>query len=105
MTIVELEQHLQTLGLPLAYRQWGEGEEPNLPYILFYRDQSDDFFADNQNYVSGNQVSLELYTKTKDFNQEEKIENLLKDLCIPYQIFEGNLETEGMYEVLYEFKI
>lgn len=105
MTIIELEEQLQILGLPLAYRQWGEGEEPKLPYILFYRDQSDDFFADNQNYAAGNQMALELYTETKDFYQEELIENLLKNLCIPYQLFEGELETEGMYEVLYEFKI
>ena len=105
MTIIELEEHLQGLNLPLAYRQWGKGEEPNLPYLLFYRDQSDDFYADDGNYVAGNQMALELYSETKDFELEEQVEGLLKQLNIPYQIYEVTIETEEMYEVLYEFKI
>lgn len=105
MTIEELEQHLQTLQLPLAYRQWGVGEEPQLPYLLYYRDQSVDFIADNHNYMPANQISVELYTETKDFEQEMKIEALLQELAIPYTAYEGTIETEDMYEVLYEFKI
>lgn len=105
MKIKDFKQQLDTLGIPIAYRQWGKGEEPSLPYILYYRDESNDFIADNKNYFESNQMSLELYSQTKDFELEEHINELLKNLKIPYKIYEGNLDTENMYEVLYEFTI
>lgn len=105
MTIDDFRDHLQRLGLPVAYREWESGEEPKLPYLLFYRDESNDFIADNYNYLEGSRMSLELYTEIKDFEQEEAVNQLLQQLEIPYQVFEGNLDSEKMYEVLYEFII
>jgi len=105
MNIETLLAHLATLELPLAYRQWEKGEVPTLPYLLLYRDESVDFMADNHNYIEVNQMSLELYTEAKNFKLEEKINTLFKTLEIPYKIYEGNLESEEMYEVLYEFTI
>lgn len=105
MKISTLKTHLETLELPLAYREWAEGEAPKLPYLLLYRDESNDFVADNHNYLEGSRMSLELYTETKDFKLEEKINTLFKMFELPYKVYEGNLESEDMYEVLYEFTI
>lgn len=105
LTYEELTTQLHTLGIPIAYRQWGENEAPTLPYLLFYRDESDDFMADNRNYWAVDQVSIELYTETKDFELETKLRELLESLEVPFKVFEGNLDSEQMYEVLFEIII
>ena len=50
MTLPELKALLMTLGLPVAYLQWAVGQVPELPYILYYSDEDNNFFADDLVY-------------------------------------------------------
>ena len=36
MTLEELKTKLDTLKLPVSYRQWSIGQAPKLPYLLYY---------------------------------------------------------------------
>lgn len=102
MTTKEVSQMIESIGLPYAYYSFPEEEAPALPYILFYYPQNEDFKADNRNYSSINALNIELYTKEKDFETERKVQKVLLTNDFIYQKRESYIQSEQMYEVLYE---
>lgn len=105
MTLPELKRLLDTLDLPVAYRAWGVGNVPELPYILYYADEDIGFFADDMVYSEGYAVTIEVYSQAKDLSLEEKVKKLLNDNKLPYTPYESFLESENMYEKAYEITI
>ncbi len=103
MTQEQLNQALQSIGLPLAYHHFIK--PPALPYLVYLFAYSDDFMADNQNYKEISNYHLELYTKIKSPVTESLVENKLRGLQLPYTKTETSIETEGLYQVLYLFKV
>ena len=101
MTYKEIASMIQTMGLPFAYRFFPLEQAPQLPYIVFYYPQNDDFSADNINYVPKVNVNIELYTANKDFETESSVEAVLKQNGFYFEKSEYYLQTEQMYEVLY----
>ena len=69
MTYAEIASMIESTELENTYYQYPEGEAPELPYILFYYPERDDFQADNKNYAKITQLNIELYTKEKDFER------------------------------------
>lgn len=105
MTFKEIADMVNTIGLPYAYYSFPIGEAPDLPYVVFYYPSSDDFAADNQNYIPVTNVNLELYTENKDFSSEQTVENVLKQYGIFYDKTESYIDSERMYQILYEFQV
>lgn len=106
MTLKELRELLEALEIPVKYRAFKVGEAPNLPYILFYKeDNQGTLKADNQNYAKVSDVTIELYSDEKDIVLEEQLESILDTNKIEYDTYESYLETESMYEVAYEITI
>lgn len=103
MTQEQLNQALQSIGLPLAYHHFSKPPAP--PYLVYLFTYSDDFMADNQNYKEISNYQLELYTKIKSPATESLVENKLWDLQLPYTKTETFIETEGLYQVLYLFQV
>jgi len=103
MTQAELYKELNSLGLPLAYHHFSTPQTP--PYIVYLFSYSSDLIADNQNYKSISNFQVELYTTKKDLASEKLIEDKFKSLSIPYLKTELYLETENLFEVLYEIKL
>lgn len=62
-------------------------------------------FADNKVWQKINQLNIELYTDEKSPETEEKIEDILSSHEIPYEKSEYWIESEKMYEVLYQTEI
>ena len=104
MTYKEISTMIGTMGLSYAYRFFPLNEAPALPYIVFYYPNNDDFSADNENYVPIVDVNIELYTENKDFDTESSVEAVLKQNGFFYEKSEYYLETEQMYEVLYQIQ-
>ena len=106
MTLKELRELLETLEIPVKYRAFKVGEAPNLPYILFYKeDNQGTLKADNQNYTKVSNITIELYSDEKDVELEEQLESILDTNTIEYDTYESYLDTESMYEVAYEITI
>ena len=105
MTLEELNSLLNQTGLPVTYRQWAEGQVPELPYIVYYADNTNNYFADNQVYQKIQNVSIELYSNMKNIREEQKIESLLDAHKIEWDAYEQEIESEKMFEVLYEITI
>lgn len=106
MKLSELRASLESLEIPVKYRAFKEGEAPSLPYLLFYVEGNDGtLFGDNQNYFSVKNVTIELYTEEKDLELEERLEALLDGIKIEYTYFETYIETESMFESIYEITL
>ena len=105
MNLMEFKAELEKLGIPVQYRAFQVGQAPELPYILFYEDDSDNVFADNQNYFDVLNVSCELYSDEKDIELETKLQKLLYDLEIEYNSTETFIDSENMYLKTYDVVI
>lgn len=105
MTNKEVYDMLASTKIPTVYYSWKIGNAPALPYIVYYYPESDDFVADNINFQSINALNIELYTKNKDFATEQIVEDVLKANSLAYSKTETWLESEEMYQILYETEV
>jgi hypothetical protein len=103
MTQAELYQALKSIGFPVAYGSFTNPVTP--PFITYQFAYSSDMIADNHNYVDIGNFQVELYTDKKDLTTEKKVQDKLKELGLPYRKFETFLDTENMYQTLYEIQI
>jgi hypothetical protein len=105
MTYDDITNMLKEAGLPLAYDHFAEGESPEPPFLIFLFPDSDNMFADNSVYFKISQLNMELYTDKKDPELEEKLEDILTAHEIPWEKSEVWIDSEKMYEVLYQTEI
>lgn len=105
MTYDDITNMLKEAGLPLAYDHFAEGESPEPPFLIFLFPGSDNMFADNGVYFKISQLNIELYTDKKDPELEEKLEDILTAHEIPWEKSEVWIDSEKMYEVLYQTEI
>ena len=105
MTHEEVMQMLEELTIPYAYDHYAEGESPEPPFICFLFPGSDNFSADNIVYAEFSNLSIELYTDEKDPELEDQVEALLNDHEIFWNKSEVWIESEKLYEVLYQMTV
>lgn len=103
MTQAELYSALKSIGLPIKYHHFTEPPTP--PYLIYLFAYSNDLMADNINYVNINNFQVELYTNDKDLKSEKLVENKLKELEMPYLKLETWLESEKLYQIIYEIQL
>lgn len=96
---------IEDMGLPFAYSHFAEGESPNPPFMVYLFPKNKHFGADGYVYHKNTEVDLELYTDKKDLKLEDKIEDILDREKIYYEKSEVWIESERLYEVLYEFTL
>ncbi len=105
MTYEEINDMMAEMELPFAYHHFAEGESPQPPFLLFLSPGEDTFSADNVAYYSFKQLDIELYTDKKNPALEEEIEAVLTQHEIYFTKSEAWIESERLYEVLYEMTI
>lgn len=105
MSKEQIEEILNEVGLPYRYHHFEVEEAVEPPFICWIIPDSQNFAADGKVYFNSNNVNIELYTDFKDFELEENIENILEQKEIFWEKTELYIESEKMYEVLYELNI
>ena len=109
MTIQELNNILDEIKLPYTYYFFPENDKnnpvPNLPYFVYYFPNNDGFGADNINFANVNALNIELYTAYKNYDVEAQLEAILTKHGFYFSKTETYLESERMYEVLYEMEV
>ena len=105
MTYEEINDMMAEMGLPYAYHHFAEGESPQPPFLLFLSPGEETFSADNVAYYSFKQLDIELYTDKKKPTLEEEIEDVLTQHEIYFTKSEAWIESERLYEVLYEMEV
>lgn len=102
MTYKEIFEMIESFGLPSSYHHFSENRVPPTPYIVFYYPNSNDDMADNVNYGRIRALTIELYTDNKRFDLEESIEAILTSNTIPFEKSEAFIDSEHMYQIVYE---
>lgn len=105
MTHQEIIEMMNEVKLPYAYHHFVEGESPDPPFLVFLYPGSDNFAADGKVYFKVNRLNIELYTDLKDVELEETVEAVLDEHGIFYEKSEVWIETENLYEVLYQTEV
>lgn len=105
MTEQEVFQMVKSIGLPAAYHHFEEGQSPDPPFLVYLYPGTNNFSADGTVYQGVNQLDIELYTDIKDLEAEKSVEAVLKEHGFFYEKTETYLESEKMYEVLYETEV
>ena len=105
MTYADIVSMLESIGLPLAYHHFEEGESPEPPFLIFYFPSTDNFGADDKVYQKAQALNIELYTDAKDPGLEERVESTLDANEIFWNKDESWIASEKMYEVIYEMEI
>lgn len=105
MSHEEVLEMLGEMGLPFAYDHFAEGESPDPPFLVFLYPKALNFSADGIAYFKINQLDIELYTDLKQPELEETIEAVLLKYGIFYGKSEVWIESEKLYEVLYEMEV
>ena len=104
MTHSEFIAMMEETDLPFAYDHFAEGESPDPPFICFLYPGDNNFSADGRAYFKINQVNVELYTDLKDPGLEARVEAVFDRHGIFYGKSESWIDSEGLYEVLYQFE-
>lgn len=109
MDIKGLRTVLDSTGLPVTYHSWKSSDPdkpvPSLPYIIYYLKNSNNMGADNKVYHKQNHYNIELYSDKKDIVSEQKLEDAFDSASIFYEKTESYIDSENMFEVLYEILI
>lgn len=101
MSYQEIATMISSIGLPYAYDLFPNNIAPEPPYIVFNYPQSNDFGADNINYVSIDLLNIELYTANKDFATEQSVEAVLKSNGLFYEKSEAYIRQENLFQISY----
>ena len=105
MKYKDIAPALEAAGLPVTYYSWPETQAPDLPYLVWYLPGSDNMAADNRVYQKIDQLNVELYTATKDFETEAAVEAALDAAGLVWEKTETYIDSEHMFEVLYEMEV
>ena len=105
MTYEEINEMMMEMNLPYAYHHFAEGESPDPPFLLFLSPRENTFGADNLMYHSFKQLDIELYTDRKSPETEQIIEDVLTEHQLFYEKSEIWIESERLYQVLYEVEV
>ena len=105
MTHQEVMTMLAEMNLPYAYDHFVEGESPDPPFLVFLYPGSNHFAEDGKVYFKVNRLNIEFYTDKKDVELEETVEAVLDRHGIFYGKSEVWIESENLYEVLYQMEV
>lgn len=103
MRLEEFCDILKTTGMPVAYRAFPEKDAPKLPYICYLNPEDNNFAADGRVFFSAKEIQVELYTKNKDVETEEKVEQALSSFF--FTKTENYIDSEKCYQILYELEV
>lgn len=103
MELKELVKILEKLEIPIAYNHFSTVQKP--PYLVYRVTSSNNFIADNKVYKKIRKVDLELYTENKNEELEQKLETILCENEMAFECFETYIESENVYQVIYEISI
>lgn len=89
----------------VAYYAFPEKEAPALPFICWMEASVDTFPADGIVYHSAHGLRVELYTKTKNTTEEEKVEAALTAAGIFFTKECQHIDDEKCWLTLYSMEV
>lgn len=102
---MEIEKLLEALGIPYAYQKFKAYKNkplPDPPYIKWFIDNEHQFGGDDKNFLNRCHITLELYTKNRDKQIEQKIEEALNG--VEFDVWRDYIEDQKLHLASYEFE-
>lgn len=106
MTLQDIANIVASWQMPFAYYEF-EDEVPEPPYVVYYLDGSEDFFADNVNYSQVRTLYIELYASSKKeaMSKESVIEGSLVTNEMPFAKDNDYISGERLYVTVYTLEV
>lgn len=105
MTREEVYTIVNSIGLPCAYYQFPDDTPQAPPFVVWFFSVNTDVKADNENYVDKEVLNVELYTSTRDFEQEKAVEDVLSSNGFCYAKEAAYIDNERMWQISYESEV
>ena len=105
MTHEEVMAVMEEIGLPICLSSLCEGESSDPPFAVFLYPGSNNFSADGKVYFKTDRLNIEIYTDIKNIELEQQTEAVLDGHGIFYEKSEVWIESENLYEVLYQMEV
>ena len=96
---------VQSIGLPCAYYQFPDNTPQAPPFVCWFFSVNTDVFAENENYVDKEVLNIELYTESRDFEQEQAVEAVLKAGGFTYAKEANRVDAEKIWQISYESEV
>lgn len=108
MTLQEIATIISGWNLPFAYYEFEDaGAGPAVPYVVYWVDESDDFYADNINYQKNRKLYIELYCSSKKqaMTWENTIETSLTSEEMAFAKENDYISDERLYVTIYTMEV
>lgn len=105
MTSQEIYDGLKSLGYPVAYSHYAEGEVPKPPFLTYYFPGTDNFSADGLVYQEINELDIEIYSRGKALEAEQAVSEWLTSQGLFYEKQEYYIESEKLIQVIFEISL
>lgn len=99
--IKKIITEVKKIGIPTRYRVF-KGK-PSIPFIVYYEEESVNYFADGKVYATNTEYVLELYSEKKEYAVEKQIEDIFDKFDIMWEKEEAYIESEKLIETIYYF--
>jgi len=99
----ELFTLLKTTLYPVSYHHFTTA--PATPYIVYLRAFDNNISSDYKVHGKFKFYQVELYTAKKDLVAEQTLEEVLNGINADYDVTEMYIDTESLYQVIYQIKI
>lgn len=103
MSHTELEKLLAAVGLPVAYHHFDA--PPTAPFLVYLDSGSDPFYADNRTYTEAAGYRIELYGPLDLEPEAAKVRAVLDAADIPYTVSHSYVESEALFEAIFEIEV
>lgn len=101
MTVLDVINALKDTEYPIAYLAFKTPQEP--PFICIQEPYTNNAFADGQVNAIVQHIQVDLYTRKKDDEVEDKVENALSSFAWNKEIeYE---DGENVYRTIYELEV
>ena len=101
----EIYAMVNSIGLPCAYYEFQQATPQVPPFVVWFFATNNDVMADNENYVDREILSIELYTKIRDFEQEKAVEAVLKANGFTWYKQTDFLNDEKLFQTTFEMEV
>lgn len=101
----EIYAMVNSIGLPCAYYEFQQATPQVPPFVVWFFATNNDVMADNENYVDKEILSIELYTKIRDFEQEKAVEAVLRANGFSYGKEPNYIDSEQIWQIAYESEV
>ena len=103
MTLQEVALVIKQIGVPCAYHHFKSDPKP--PYLVYYYPGENDFMADDGNYVNIRSLTIDLFTRDKDFALEGTVEAALRDAGLSWYKNTDFLKDDDLFATTYEMEV